>query len=198
MIRKTFAIILFSVFSLPLFSQGKFEGGIYTGYFQIGERGFNEFGLMFHIPVGRATLNYHFGLGSSLNSGVYAHSTAGAVAGVWLLNELGASGIDAGYLSFLFCIMPEGVGYYLPTKGKITTHISVNPLSVEYFYRGRTGEEWGKMSCDVVARFKMRTNFKMPVYFAPQVAGTIIYTPGQMTGKYGFKAGFTIGFESRD
>jgi hypothetical protein len=187
---------LFSFCFTPSFSQGKFEGGVHAGYFQLGERGFSEFGIMFHIPVRRFTLNYHFSLGSSLNSGLYAHSTAGAVAGVWLLSELPNS--EIGYISLMLCILPEGVGYYFPTRGNVTPHLSINPLSVEYFYRSRTGEEWGKMGCDVVARFKMKSSLKWPIYFAPQVSGTIIYTPGHMASRFGVKAGVTIGFEGKE
>ena len=199
MIQKALAVLLLSFFSITLFSQGKIEGGFYAGYFQLGDRSFNDFGGMLHIPVGdRATLNYHLGFGTSLNSGIYVHCTGGMVAGFWVLNKLNGSGFRAGYLSFLLCLVPEGVGLYLPSKGKFTTHISINPLSVEYFYRPRTGEEWGKMGCDIVARFKMRSSFDLPVYFAPQVAATVIYTPGQTTSKFGLKAGFTLGFEGRD
>ena len=191
---------MLSFFSITLSSQGKFEGGLYAGYFQLGERGFNDFGGILHVPIGdRVTLNYHIGFGTSLNSGLYIHSPAGLVGGLWVLNELGGSGLRIGYISLLCCLVPEGVGFYLPAKGNISPHISINPLGVEYFYRRATGEEWGKMSCDVVARFKMHTTFKKSgLYFAPQVAGTIIYTPGQTTSRFGLKAGITLGFEGRD
>lgn len=197
--KKTRAFILLSFFCTTLFSQGKVEGGFYAEYFQLGERSFNDFGGMLHIPIGeRATLNYHIGFGTSLNGGIFVHSTGGAAAGFWILNELGGSGIRVGYLSFLLCLVPEGVGLYLPSKGKFATHLSINPLSVEYFYKNNPREEWGKLGCDLVARFKMQTNLKWPIYIAPQVSGTVIYTPGEMTSKFGIKAGVTIGFEDKD
>ncbi|CAN5870787.1 hypothetical protein BH11BAC7_BH11BAC7_14040 [soil metagenome] len=196
--RKAFSVMLFSCLAFNAFSQDNIEGGFYGGYFQLGERSFNDFGLMLHIPVGSATLNYHLGFGTSINSGLYIHSPAGMAAGFWILNKLGGSGLRIGYLSFLLCLVPEGVGIYLPVKGNLSTHISINPLSLEYFYRGKTGEEWGKMGCDVVVRFKVYSTFRENIYFAPQVAGTVIYTPGETTGRYGFKAGFTLGFERRD
>lgn len=196
---KTLAAIVLSFFSFNGFSQSKIEGGFYAGYFQLGERGFNEFGAMLHVPVGSVTLNYHLGFGTSLNSGLYVHSPAGMAAGFVILKELGGTGQRIGYLSFLLCLVPEGVGMYLPMKGKnLSAHVSVNPLSVEYFYRGRTGEEWGKMGCDVVARFKLSGALGKSIYFAPQLAGTVIYTPGETTSRFGIKAGFTLGFEERD
>ncbi len=197
--QKALAVLLLSFCSITAFSQGEIEGGFYGGNFQLGDRGFNEFGAILHVPVGDAvTLNYHFGFGTSLNSGVYVHSTAGMIGGLWILSKLGGSGLEVGHLAFLMCIVPEGVGVYLPSKGNFKTHLSINPLGVEYFYRGATGEEWGKMSCDFVARFKLSTSLKLPVYFAPQVAATVIYTPGETTSRYGFKAGVTIGFEGKD
>ncbi len=199
MIQKTLAVFLLSFFSISLFSQGKVEGGFYAEYFQLGDRSFNDFGGMLHIPIGDVgTINYHLGIGTSLNGGIFVHAPGGMVAGFWILNKLGGSGLRVGYISFLLCLVPEGAGIYLPTKGKIATHISVNPLGVEYFYNGNTGEEWGKLGCDVVARFKIHSSLKWPIYFAPQVATTVIYTPGQTTSKFGFKAGITIGFESQD
>lgn len=199
MLQKALAVCLLSFFSITAFSQGKLEGGFYAGYFQLGDRGFSDFGGMLHVPVGDvATLNYHLGVGSSINGGVYVHSPAGMIGGMWILSKLGGSGLRVGYLSLLLCIIPEGVGAYLPSKGNFKTHISINPLSVEYFYRGESPEEWGKMSCDVVARFKLNSTLKLPMYFAPQVAGTVIYTPGETTSRFGIKAGFTIGFQGRE
>lgn len=200
MMQKTLAVILLSLFSITCFSQGKIEGGFYAEYFQLGDRGFNDFGGMLHIPIGeRATLNYHLGVGTSLNGGVYAHCTGGMVAGFWVLDKMGGSGLRVGYLSFLLCLVPEGLGVYLPQKGKIATHVSINPLSVEYFYRSENPhEEWAKLGCDVVARFKIRSTLKWPVYFAPQVAGTVIYTPGETTSQFGLKAGFTLGLEKKE
>jgi hypothetical protein len=100
----------------------------------------------------------------------------------------------------LLCALPEGVGYYPPTKGKIIYHVSVNPLSVEYFHKSDPYEDWGKLSCNFVLRVKMPTKLQMPfpVYIAPQIAGTIIYTPGQTTSQYGVRAGVTIGYEKRE
>jgi hypothetical protein len=198
MFRKTFSVILFSLFSLTAFSQGKVEGGFYAGYFQLGDRGFNNFGGMLHVPVGeRATLNYSLGMGTGLNGGLHVHCTGGMVAGFWILDQLDGGNLD--YLAFLLCLVPEGVGVYLPQKGKIATHVSINPLSVEYFYKSEgPHEEWAKLGCDVVARFKIRSNLKWPVYFAPQVAATVIYTPGETTSQFGFKAGFTLGLEKKD
>jgi hypothetical protein len=196
MIQKTLAVILLSFFSLTSFSQGKFEGGFYAGYFQLGDKGFNDFGGMLHVPIGEsATLNYHIGFGTSVNGGIYVHCPAGIVAGGWILAKL--DGANIGYLAFLLCLVPEGVGVYLPQKGKLSTHISINPLSVEYYNHNSAGEEWGKLGCDVVARFKMHSSLRWPIYFAPQVAGTVIYTPGQSTDQFGFKAGFTIGLEGK-
>lgn len=198
-IKKTFAIVLLSLSGICLSAQGKVEGGFYAEYFQLGERSFNDFGGMLHIPIGDVgTLNYHIGFGTSLNGGLFVHSTGGAAAGFWILNKLGGSGLRVGYLSFLLCLVPEGAGIYLPSKGKFKTHLSVNPLSVEYYYKGDPHQEWGKLGCDVVARFKMKPNFKYPIYLAPQVSGTVIYTPGETTSQFGIKAGVTIGFESRD
>jgi hypothetical protein len=178
------------------------EGGFYAEYFQLGDRSFNNFGGILHLPIGdRWTLNYHIGFGTSLNRGIFVHATAGTVSGIWVLNEMQGTGIRVGYLSFLLCIVPEGVGYYLPNKSehpKFLTHISVNPLGVEYFYNNRTHEEWGKMSCDVVARFKMQTSLKFPGYLAPHIAATWIYTPGATTSQFGLKAGITIGFEAKE
>ncbi len=196
MIKKTLALFMLSFFSISIFAQGNVEGGFYVEYFQLGERGFTDFGGMLHVPIGeKVTLNYHLGFGTSTNGGIFVHATGGAVAGFWVLNKLGGSGLQVGYLSFLFCLVPEGVGVYLPAKNKITTHISVNPLSVEYYYKSSPNEEWGKLGCDVVARFKMQTGLKFPNYAAPQIAGTWIYTPGLSTGKFGIKAGVTFGFE---
>ncbi|CAN5424814.1 hypothetical protein BH09BAC5_BH09BAC5_25930 [soil metagenome] len=87
---------------------------------------------------------------------------------------------------------------YLPAKGKINPYISINPLSTEYYYKGTTGEEWGKLGCDVVASFKMMGPSKWRIYFAPQIAGNIIYTPGHTTSRFGIKAGFSLGFETKD
>lgn len=200
MIKRILAVFTLSFISITLSSQGKLEGGLYAGYFQLGYRGFNDFGGMLHVPVGeKVTLNYHLGFGSSINSGLYIHSPGGLVGGLWVLDKFSGSGSRIGYLALLCCVVPEGVGYYLPPIGKFTPHISINPLGVEYFRRPRTGEEWGKMSCDIIARFKMQTSFKKSgLYFAPQIAGTIIYTPGQTTSRLGFKAGFTLGFQKRD
>ena len=171
------------------------EGGLYGEYFQLGDRGFQDLGIMFHYPFAeRFTANYHLGFGTSFNGGFFVHAPGGVVAGLWILDHV-ENGGGLGYLTILLCAVPEGVGYYLPTKGKLTTHISINPLSVEYFYKGSVGEEWGKLSCNFVARFKMQTGFKIPSYIAPQIAGTIIYTPGQTTARYGVRAGVTIGFE---
>jgi hypothetical protein len=199
MIQKTLAVLMLSFFSMTLSSQGKLEGGLYAGYFQLGYRGFNDFGGMLHVPVGdNVTLNYHLGFGSSINSGLYIHAPGGLVGGLWVLDEFRGAG-RIGYLALLCCLVPEGVGYYFPPVGKFTPHVSINPLGVEYFYRKKTGEEWGKMSCDVVVRFKMKTSFqKSGLYFAPQITGTYIYTPGQTTSRLGFKAGFTLGFQKRD
>jgi hypothetical protein len=200
MIKRILAVFTLSLFSISLSSQGKLEGGLYAGYFQLGYRGFNDFGGILHVPIGdNTTLNYHLGAGSSLNSGIYVHAPGGLVAGLWVLDRLGNGGNRVGYLALLCCLVPEGVGYYFPTKGKFQPHISINPLGVEYFYRSRTGEEWGKMSCDIVGRIKMKTSFKKSgLYFAPQIAATYIYTPGATTSRLGFKAGFTLGFQERD
>src|SRR4030067_976712 len=83
---------------------------------------------------------------------IFAHCTGGMAAGFWILNELGGSGLRVGYLSFLLCLVPEGAGIYLPTKGKFQTHLSINPLSTEYYFKYRPREEWGKLGCDIVAR----------------------------------------------
>lgn len=180
-------------------------------YFQLGDRSFNDFGGILHIPIGDyATLNYHIGFGTSLNKGIFVHTTAGAVAGIWTLNELNGSGL--GYVSFLLALVPEGVGVYIPmgkyflaggtsqddSNRKFLGHFSINPLSVEYFYNSRTPEEWGKMSCDFVFRIKMHTGFDWGNYIAPQIAATYIYTPGQTTTRWGVKAGLTFGFEGEE
>lgn len=199
MIKKTLALFLLSFSSLSIFAQGKVEGGFYAEYFQLGDRGFNDFGGMLHVPIGdKVTLNYHIGFGTSTNGGIFVHSTGGAAAGFWILNELGGTGLRVGYLSFLLCMVPEGVGFYLPEKNKISTHVSINPLSVEYYYKMSPYEEWGKLGCDVVLRFKMYNKKKIPDFIAPQISGTWIYTPGESTARFGVKAGVTIGFEKRE
>jgi hypothetical protein len=197
--KKVFSFLIFLFSFHFLVAQGKIEGGLHVEYFQLGDRGFEDIGAMVHIPfAGRFTANYHLGLGTSNTSGFFMHAPGGVVAGLWILDNLGRGDGGLGYLTLLLCAVPEGVGYYLPTtKGKLVTHISINPLSVEYFYRSATGEEWGKMSCNFVARFKMPTGLKIPSYIAPQIAGTIIYTPGQTTARYGLRAGVTIGFEKK-
>jgi hypothetical protein len=198
--KKKFLISVLFYFSAHLlFSQGKVEGGLYAEYFQLGDRGFQDVGGMLHIPFAdRFTANYHLGFGSSTTGGFFVHAPGGVVAGLWIFSRLGQFGNGNGYLTALLCALPEGVGYYPPTKGKIVTHISINPLSVEYFYKGSPHEEWGKLSCNFVLRVKMPTRLKIPSYIAPQIAGTFIYTPGQTTARYGVRAGVTIGFEKQD
>lgn len=197
--KKVFSFLIFILSMQQLSAQGNIEGGLYGEYFGLGDKGFQDLGIMFHFPFAeRFTANYHVGFGSSNSGGVFVHAPSGAFAGAFVLYAVDrAGGGRLGLLGFLLCAVPEGVGYYLPTKGKLSTHISVNPLSVEYFHKVDSGEEWGKMSCNVVARFKMSPNMKIPIYVAPQVAGTIIYTPGQTTSRYGFRAGVTIGLEKK-
>ncbi len=192
-------ILIFSPFVF-LRGQGNMEGGLYAEYFQLGDRGFQDFGGIFHYPFkDRFTLNYQIGFGTSINGGFFFHAPGGVVAGIFLLDQIPILSYgNIGYLTALLCVVPEGVGYYLPTKGKIATHLSVNPLSVEYFYKSEPHEEWGKLSCSVVARFKMQTNLKIPTYISPQIAGTMIYSPGHSTARYGIRAGVTIGFEKKD
>jgi hypothetical protein len=196
--KKNFFPLLIFLFSVNfLFAQGKIEGGLYGEYFQLGDRGCQDSGALVPIPFAkRFTANYHLGFGTSNNGGFFVHAPGGVVAGLFVLSVV-HSGNGLGYLALLACVIPEGVGYYLPAKGKLATHISINPMSVEYFYKGDPHEEFGKLSCNFVARFKMSTSLKFPAYVAPQIAGTIIYTPGQTTSRYGIRAGVTIGFEKK-
>lgn len=196
--RKT---LLFLLFLLPLWSaaQGGIEGGLYFEHFQLGYRGQTSVGGMLHVPVGdRFTLNYQANIGLYSGRGFYAHAPVGAVAGIWLLTHTRGGGLNnlVNGLGALLVIIPEGAGMYV-TENRLKMHVSVNPLGFEYWRRwGGQGEETGKMSCNVVARFKMPTNLKWNIYVAPQVAGTIIYTPGEKTDRFGVKAGVTFGFDA--
>jgi len=171
------------------------EGGFYAGYFQLENRGFSGFGGMLHIGFReKFTLNYSLLLGTSNTRGLYVHATGGMVAGLWVRDQ--TDGERFSQLAFLLCVLPEGVGMYLPKQHNIQPHISVNPLSFEYYYRSDF-QEWGKLGCDVVARFKIHPRAQwQKLYIAPQIAATYIYTPGQMASRYGVKAGVTIGAEA--
>src|SRR4051812_8678734 len=134
-----------------LFSQGKIEGGLHAEYFQLGDRGFQDIGGILYFPFAeRFTANYHVGFGSSTNKGFFMHAPGGVVAGFWIWDHITRGSGGNGYLLALLCAVPEGVGYYPPVKGKIIYHFSINPLSVEYFYKRSAAEEWGKLSCNFV------------------------------------------------
>ena len=196
--KKSFFILLFFFSTKFIFAQGKIEGGLYGEYFQLGDKGFQELGGMLHIPFAeRFTINYQLTFGTSYNGGFFVHAPGGVVAYLWLSEHIPNFG-GISYFTTLLCVVPEGVGYYLPTKGKLLTHLSINPLGVEYFYHGSVGEEWGKLGCSFVARCKMQTNLKIPTYIAPQIAATYIYTPGRTTAPVGVRVGVTIGFEKKD
>ncbi|CAN5248966.1 hypothetical protein BH09BAC5_BH09BAC5_20050 [soil metagenome] len=111
---RTLLLILLAFVSIKLSAQGKTEIGFHAGYYQLGERGFSHFGALIHVPVNeKFYVNYSLALGTSLTGGLYVHCTGGMASGFWILNKLGGSGLRVGYLSFLLCLVPEGVGMYL-------------------------------------------------------------------------------------
>lgn len=180
------------------FAQGNFEGGLYAEHYQLGYRAQLNFGIIVHAPLGdRFTLNYQIGLGPKLGGGLYVHAPVGAVAGAFLL----ANANDFDFLStvgILTLLVPEGVGMYFG-EGKMKMHASVNPLGFDYWHRRDPNyEEIPKVSGSLVFRVKMNTGMEWPSFIAPQVAGTMIYTPGESTSRFGVRAGITIGIGSTE
>lgn len=189
--------LLFVCVLVPFLSaqaQGGIEGGFYAEHFQLGYRSQQSFGGILHYPISdRFTLNYQIGIGPAQGGGIYIHAPAVAVAGAFLLSQ--AADVRAlGALGALALVIPEGVGMYVG-NGKLKPHISINPLGCDYWHRRDPYEEFTKMSCSMIVRFKMRTNLSVPVYVAPQIGGVFVYTPGELTERFGFRAGIAIGFD---
>jgi hypothetical protein len=192
-----FVALLFAA-TASAFAQDQIEGGLYAEHFQLGYRSQQQFGGILHIPFGdRFTANYQLGIGPSQQGGFFIHAPAGAVAGAFLLSNANGGELF-NYLGVLMFVLPEGVGMYVTDNERMRAHVSLNPLGFEYWHRNNPYEEIAKMSGNVVLRLKMHTNLPVPTYIAPQIAGTWIYTPGQTRERFGFRAGVTMGYESKE
>ncbi|MBI3509383.1 MAG: hypothetical protein HY064_01880 [Bacteroidetes bacterium] len=184
------------LFISSLFSQGKVEGGLYAEHFQLGYKGQEQFGGILHYPVGggKFTLNYQSGIGFQDGGGFYAHTSAGAIAGLWLMyHSLGVQYVN--YLGFILVLVPNGAGMYFG-HGKIVQHISIDPLDVDYWHHYFPYEDRARMSGSIVYRVKLLPDLKWPIYIAPQVSLTMIYLTNNKVQQYGFRAGVCIGYQS--
>jgi hypothetical protein len=193
--RKLFFLVLVGV-ALHGRAQGSREFGFYAEHFQLGFRSQQAFGGEFHFPLGdRATLNYKLAIGPQQGGGFYVHAPVGLVVGSYLLTH--PSEYDIVSTVGLLCLaIPEGVGVYV-SDGKLKTHVSFNPFGYEYFYhKDPDYEEYGRMSCSLVLRFKMSSGLKFPSYIAPEIGGSMIYRSDRDEfSPFGFFVGVTIGFE---
>jgi hypothetical protein len=193
---KHFLLLIAACFAFNIsHAQDELEGGVYAEHFQLGYRSQENFGGILHIPIGAFTLNYQIGLGPKSGGGLYVHAPVGCVVGAWMLGNFS----NFRFLTLLGALsiaVPEGVGVYLSEGDKISTHLSVNPLGFDYWYRRDEYEEIGRMSGSVVFRVKMRTNLDFPAYIAPQLAATMIYRADRENfDQFGFRAGVTFGIE---
>ncbi|HTL83514.1 MAG TPA: hypothetical protein VL651_17480 [Bacteroidia bacterium] len=197
-------ILLLFLFSFLFFNapaqapqgQGKLEGGFYAEYYQLGNNGQEQFGGILHIPIGdRFTLNYQLGIGPRIGGGFYVHSPPGVIVAGWLLINSGNLGAFD-YLGFLSIAIPQGVGMYFG-KGKIISHFSIDPLSVDYWRKSFPEEEKWKLGCNFTYRAKMISDLKYPIYMAPQVTVTYLYLPGSLS-PFGVRAGIAIGLEAKN
>ncbi|HEU4718857.1 MAG TPA: hypothetical protein VFU15_13530 [Bacteroidia bacterium] len=200
---KLFNPVFVSLFSFFIFvsnleAQGNIEGGLYTEYSQFGYYGQFAAGGVLYIPwKDRFTLNYEACIGRQNNRGFYAHAPAGALSGAYLIGQ--ASGVTfLNYLGVLLFLVPEGVGMYV-TEGKISTHISVNPLGFDYWYKRDPYDETGCLSGSIVFRLKMPLQgYSWPLFVAPQVAVTWLYGNSDPVGNPGLRAGVCIGFDAKN
>lgn len=189
-----FALFIFSVKAIS--AQGKLEGGVFGEYYQLGDNSQTQFGAILHIPIqDRFTLNYQFGLGPRQDGGYYMHSPPGVIIAGWLLlNGRNLSGLS--YLGYLAIVVPQGVGMYFG-KGKIVSHVSIDPLSVDFWHRNYPYDEKWKLGCNFTYRVKMLSDLKYPIFIAPQITATCLYTPGTLS-PFGVRAGVTIGLQAKE
>lgn len=85
-------------------------------------------GISFEVPIGeRFGIFYNHSVGARIDGGIYAHTGATTLAGVWLLSNIDDDGFLNALGAFLLFV-PEGVSYDLVRNDDIalTAYVSVN------------------------------------------------------------------------
>ena len=171
--------------------------GIVGEFVQIPAYGMFSFGINLNIPVAdRLDVNYRLGFGGTSNGEeLYIRSTLGTAA-AWrcmsLLTERDSTiKIAPKTLAFglLLWLIPEGVSYHFPWKGKSYPGIYLNPLSFDYVKNRFTKQEriayW---SGEVGARITCK--FRNGIWLSPG-AGLKFFYPDK---EIGLAAGCTVIF----
>jgi hypothetical protein len=153
------------------------------------EKSFQSFGIQIEAAVGRHLyLNYHLGLGTTSQGGLYVHAPLGAAGGSALfVASLREETKGLGWLGFLLCLVPEGVALRLPVGEKMEFVPYINPLQCDYRIRESTYGEEFNFSGDAGARFV----FKIPkkLFFQGHAGSKLLYN----NGEWGIEAGVSLG-----
>jgi hypothetical protein len=151
-------------------------------------KSFQSFGLQIEASVGRHLyLNYHFGMGTSSGGGLYVHAPLGAAGGASLFVASLGGEKGLGWLGFLLCLVPEGVGYRIPIGKKIEFVPYIDPLQCDYrIHESTFGEEFN-FSGDAGARLVFK--FPKKFFFQGHFGSKLLYN----NGEWGVEGGASIG-----
>ena len=192
---KKFAIVfLIFLTAKNVFGRVSDSGFVHPSKFSaIGEviffpdKSFESFGIQIEASVGRHLyLDYHLGLGSTSQGGLYIHAPLGAAGGAALFSAaLETKGL--GVIAILLCFVPEGISVNIPVGKKIEFIPYFHPLQCDYRIKEDSYGEEFNFSCDAGSRFLLK--FPRSFFFQAHLGSKVLLN----NGEWGLEGGASIG-----
>jgi hypothetical protein len=151
-------------------------------------KSFQSFGLQIEAPVSkRMYVNYHFGMGTTSEGGLYVHAPLGAAGGCALFVDALEGEKGLGWVGVLLCLVPEGITYRIPVGRKLEFLPYFNPLQCDYRIRESTYGEEFNLSGD--AGLRVAVKFPMKFFFQAHCGSKLLYN----NGEWGAEGGISLG-----